>query len=75
MAYITIETDNHGGVRTLHERLSCDDLDNALFCERLVERMQWAVEDTDPERTRMSSAPPGATLSGAILTALDPRQS
>jgi hypothetical protein len=74
MAYISIETDNQGGLRTLHERLSSDDLDNALFCDRLIERMQWAVEDTDPERTGLSSAPTGATLSGAILTALDPRQ-
>jgi hypothetical protein len=74
MAYITIETDHHGGLRTLHERLSSDDLDNALFCDRLVERMQWAVQDTDPEHTMLSSPPPGATLTRAVLTALDPRQ-
>jgi hypothetical protein len=75
MAYITIETDDHGGLRTLHERLSSDDLDNPLFCDRLVERLHWAVEDTDPERDMLASAPPGATLFGALATALNPHQS
>lgn len=74
MAYITIEADDHGGVMTLHERLSTDDLGSALFCDRLVERMQWAVEDTEPEREMPASAPAAATLSGAIATAVDPRR-
>jgi hypothetical protein len=46
MAYITIETDTDGGLRTLHESLSCNDLDNQVFSDHLVERLRWAVEDT-----------------------------
>jgi hypothetical protein len=74
MAYITIKTDDHGGLRTLHERLSRDDLDNAHLCERLIERMRWAVEDADPGHEVLASVAPRATHSRPIVSALDLRQ-
>jgi hypothetical protein len=74
MAYITIKTNNHGGFRTLHERVSRDDLDDGIFCERLIERMRWAVEDTDPFHDVLASVAPGARLSRPIVSAHDLRQ-
>jgi hypothetical protein len=78
MAYITIKTDTDGGLRTLHERVSCNDLDNQLFCEHLVERLRWAVEDTVPsprdQAERGSGTAAGATLTSGILDALDQRR-
>jgi hypothetical protein len=65
MAYITIETDTGGGFRTLHESLSCDDLDNQVFSAHLIERLRWAVEDTATP-PRKSAAATSATLSSGI---------
>src|SRR4051812_20820000 len=46
MAYISIKTDDGGGLRTLHERVTPADFDNEVFCAHLVARLRWAVEDT-----------------------------
>jgi hypothetical protein len=73
MAYITIETDTDGGFRTLHENVSCEDLDNQTFSDHLVERLRWAVEDTLTPLPD-SRAAAGATLTGGVLAALDPRR-
>ncbi|MGZ6564796.1 MAG: hypothetical protein ACXVH3_36495 [Solirubrobacteraceae bacterium] len=45
MAYITIETNTHEGLITLHERVVPSDMDSEFFCAHLVERLRWAVED------------------------------
>jgi hypothetical protein len=72
MAYITIETDTDGGFRTLHESLSCNDLDNQVFSDHLIERLRWAVEDTaTPPREQGTVA--GATLTSSIVDAPNPR--
>jgi hypothetical protein len=67
MAYITIETDTDGGFRTLHESLSCNDLDNQVFSDHLVERLRWAVEDTvtPPREPETAAGPTSATLAGS----------
>jgi hypothetical protein len=72
MAYITIETDTDGGLRTLHESVSCEDLDNQVFSDHLVERLRWAVQDTEPVPREPQKAA-AATLIGGIFEALDPR--
>jgi hypothetical protein len=72
MAYITIETETDGGFRTLHERVSCSDLDNQVFSDHLIERLRWAVQDTDtPPRKPPAAA--SATLSSRILRTSNPR--
>lgn len=53
MPYISVKTDDNGGLRTLHERVTPSDFDNELFCLHLVERLSWAVEDA--RRVRDSS--------------------
>ena len=73
MAYITIETGADGGCRTLHESLSCNDLDNQVFCDHLIERVRWAVEDTVRPSAEPASAP-GATLTSGIRDTLNPRR-
>jgi hypothetical protein len=73
MAYITIETDTDGGLRTLHENVSCEDLDNQVFSDHLVERLRWAVEDTVPVPGEPQKAA-ATTLAGGIIDALDPRR-
>jgi hypothetical protein len=73
MAYITIEADTDGGARTLHESLSCEDLDSQLFADHLVERVRWAVEDTVAPPEEPETAAP-ATLASGVLDALDPRR-
>jgi hypothetical protein len=74
MAYITIKTNDRGGFRALHERVSRDDLDDGIFCERLIERMRWAVQDADPFNDVLASVAPGARLSRPIVSAHDLRQ-
>ena len=74
MAYITIETDVDGGCRTLHERLSSEDLDNQVFSDHLIERVRWAVQDTVAPSGESATAP-AATLTAGTLAALDPRGS
>ena len=73
MAYITIESGADGGVRTLHESVSCNDLDSQIFCDHLVERVRWAVEDTLPPRREPAKAS-GATLTDGMRDALNPFQ-
>jgi len=51
MAYISITankvTANKAeGSTTLQERVLSSDLESELFCTHLVERLRWAVEDT-----------------------------
>ena len=72
MAYIIIETDTDGGFRTLHESLSCNDLDNQIFSDHLIERLRWAVEDTVTP-PREPGPPAGATLTSSILDPPNPR--
>ena len=72
MAYITIETKADGGFRTLHESLSCNDLDNQVFSDHLIERLRWAVEDTATPPQESGTAA-GAALTTGILDAPNPR--
>ena len=46
MAYISITTSKDEGSMTLQERVLSSDLESEFFCTHLVERLRWAVEDT-----------------------------
>jgi hypothetical protein len=46
MAYISITANKDEGSTTLQERVLSSDLESELFCTHLVERLRWAVEDT-----------------------------
>jgi hypothetical protein len=47
MAYITIKNNSPEGFMTLQERVLPSDLESELYCTHLVERLRWAVNDTE----------------------------
>jgi hypothetical protein len=56
VAYIIIETDTDEGTWTLKERVTPEDMRSDFFCNRLVERLRWAVADVDSQASQKIAA-------------------